>query len=210
MQRGRFITLEGSEGAGKSSNLQVICDLLDREGVDYYVTREPGGTALAESIRELMLGDWEEPVGDLTELLLVFAARNQHLQTEIKPRLSSGQWVICDRFTDATYAYQGSGRGLPRNWIETLEHWVQDALRPDLTLYLDLDPAVGRARIADRAHDRLEREQLAFFERVRAGYLERAASEAYIQVIDADQSIEQVRKTITQVLEAFIADGAQG
>ena len=155
--KGKFITLEGSEGAGKSTNLDTLCGLLSARNIDFYRTREPGGTPMAEVLRSAMLDAWDERVDGLTELLLVFAARNQHLNNEIKPRLAAGQWVVCDRFTDATYAYQGVARGLPTAYVEQLEKWVQGELRPDLTLYLDLDPAIGKDRIAGREQDRLER-----------------------------------------------------
>ena len=198
---GRFITIEGSEGAGKSTNMQTVCALLDQHGINYYATREPGGTPVAEALRELMLSEWQESVDGITELLIVFAARNQHLATQIRPRLAAGQWVVCDRFTDATYAYQGGGRGVAQDAIADLERLVQGSLRPDLTLYLDLDPAVGRARIAERAQDRLEQEQLDFFQAVRTAYLARAASQTYFHTIDAAQSVAQVAADIRACLD---------
>ncbi len=203
--RGKFITFEGSEGAGKSTNLDTLCQVLRRNNIDFYQTREPGGTPLAEAIRHNLLEDWDEPVTGLTELLLVFAARNQHIQQEIAPRLARGQWVVCDRFTDATYAYQGVARGVPRATVEQLERWVQGTLQPDLTVFLDLDPQIGRQRIANRAQDRMEREQLAFFEAVRRGYLERAAHLSRIKTVDASQPLPQVQQAVTAVITDFVA-----
>lgn len=203
--RGKFITLEGSEGAGKSTNLDTLCALLEQRNIDFYRTREPGGTPMAEALRAAMLDAWEEQVDGMTELLLVFAARNQHLNNEIRPRLARGQWVVCDRFTDATYAYQGVARGLPTHYVEQLEQWVQGDLRPDLTLYLDLDPAIGKGRIAGREQDRLEKEQLAFFQAVRRGYLHRAQTETRIRTIDAAQALPQVQAALTAEVEAFLA-----
>ena len=202
---GRFITLEGSEGAGKSTNLDVVCESLTEAGVDVYRTREPGGTPLAEALRDLLLADWDETVDGVAELLLMFAARRQHLVNEIEPRLAAGQWVVSDRFTDATFAYQGYGRGLPLTYIEALESWVQESRRPDLSLYLDLDPKIGRARIADRAQDRLEREELAFFEAVRQGYLARAAAQPHMHVIDASLPLAEVSAAVADVVRAFVA-----
>ena len=202
---GRFITLEGSEGAGKSTNLDVVCDSLLQAGIDVYRTREPGGTPMAEALRNLLLADWDETVDAVAELLLMFAARRQHLVNEIEPRLAAGQWVVCDRFTDATFAYQGYGRGLPLSYIEALESWVQESRRPDLTLYLDLDPKIGRGRIADRAQDRLEREELDFFAAVRQGYLARAAAQPHMHVIDASVPLVEVSAVVTDVVKAFVA-----
>ena len=203
-QPGRFITVEGSEGAGKSTNISVLCAALDAEGIDYYCTREPGGTAFAEEIRELLLKPREERFDNLTELLLIFAARRQHVVNVIQPRITTGQWVVCDRFTDATYAYQGSGRGLPLEWIDTLRLWVQGSLEPDITLYLDLAPEVGAARIADRELDRLEREQRAFFEAVRQGYLELASRNSRIRIIDASQNLTDVGRQVRAAIEEFL------
>ncbi len=201
---GRFITVEGSEGAGKSTNLEVICETLAQRGIGLYRTREPGGTPLAEALREALLQPRQESVDGITELLVVFAARNQHLRNEILPRLARGEWVVCDRFTDASYAYQGAARGVPDDVIGFLEDCVQRELRPDLTVYLDLDPAIGRRRIADREQDRLEQEQLAFFEAVRSGYLARAASEPYFRTVDASGTVEQVRADMQLVINDFL------
>lgn len=199
---GRFLTLEGGEGVGKSTNIQFITQLLKKKGVDCLVTREPGGTELAEKIRELLLSDHDEPVGELTELLLIFAARAQHLQQKIRPALAAGKWVLCDRFTDATFAYQGAGRGLNRDVIGALETMVQGELRPDLTVLLDIDPAIGLDRAGQcGTPDRFEKEKLVFFERVREGYQERAAAEPErFLVIDASVPLAEVQSEIERRL----------
>lgn len=208
LKRGRFITLEGGEGVGKSTNLQFVTDWLDSRGVAYLQTREPGGTPLAEELRELLLRNREEAVDPTAELLMVFAARAQHLARVIEPALARGEWVICDRFTDATYAYQGGGRQLDRALIAQLEQTVQGSLRPDRVLLLDLDPRTGLQRAASTgAADRFESEQLAFFQRVRAAYLERAESapERYA-VIDAARPLEQVQQRLGDELEKLFDD----
>lgn len=202
--RGRFITLEGGEGAGKSTNLQFVRALLERAGVEVVATREPGGTPLAEQIRQLLLEVREEPVAGLTELLLMFAARAQHLARVIEPALRRGAWVLCDRFTDATYAYQGGGRGLDRDAIATLEALVHARLQPDLTLYLDLPPDAAQSRMAGRALDRFEREQAEFFGRVRRAYLERAAAQPRIRVVDASRPLAAVQAELRSVMEDFV------
>jgi dTMP kinase len=204
---GRFVTLEGGEGVGKSTNLQLVVELIEAHGHSVVTTREPGGTPLAEDIRELILGVREESVSGLAELLLIFAARAQHLEQVIQPALAAGKWVVCDRFTDATYAYQGGGRGLPMEQIEILESLVQGPLRPDLTLYLDVPPAVGHARIDGRPHDRLEREAIAFHEAVRAVYLERSARETRIRRVDASVPLEAVQAQIRVIVEEFLSNG---
>lgn len=206
--RGRFITLEGGEGAGKSSNLEYIRQRLQQAGKDVVFTREPGGTPLGEAIRGLLLDHRQTAMADDTELLLMFAARAQHLAELIRPALERGQWVLCDRFTDATYAYQGSGRGIATERIRLLEQWVQAGLRPDLTFLLDLPVSVGLQRAGQRSEpDRFEREQHAFFERVRAGYLELARSEPQrYRVIDASQPLAQVQTQLDQVLSAYLAE----
>ena len=155
MSPGRFITLEGGEGVGKSTNLELLVELTEAAGHTVVATREPGGTPLAEDIRNLLLGVRDEPVSELTELLLMFAARAQHLEAVIRPALKKGLWVISDRFTDASYAYQGGGRGIDSNKISILEQLVQGDLRPDLTFYLDVPVEIAQSRIADRPHDRL-------------------------------------------------------
>lgn len=202
MKRGHFITIEGSEGAGKSTNLSHLCAQLTDLGIAFYQTREPGGTPLAEEIRQLLLTPRQEVVNPTAELLMMFAARAQHIQEEIRPRLEAGQWVVCDRFTDATYAYQGYARGLPLEQIEHLEQWVQDDLHPDLTLFLDVPPEIGAERIQGRDQDRMEQEAQTFFELVRAGYLARAGASERFRVIDAGlglpEVIEQVRNTVIE------------
>ena len=209
-KQGRFITLEGTEGVGKSTNRQQVVECLQQAGLEVVVTREPGGTPLAEQIRELLLGVRDEPVSNMTELLLMFAARAQHLEQVILPALSQGSWVVCDRFTDATYAYQGGGRGFDVNVIAQLESMVQGDLRPDLTLYLDVPVAVAARRIAERELDRFEQEALTFFERVRAAYLEMAQQQPRYRIIDASQSLEQVqaevRANVTRYLQMLDDD----
>ena len=202
---GRFLTLEGSEGAGKSSNLEIVVETLRDCGVAVATTREPGGTEVGETIRELLLAVREEPLDDLAELLLMFAARAQHLATRIRPLLDQGTWVVCDRFTDATYAYQGGGRGLDTASIALLEELVHGDLQPDLTLYLDVPVDVAFQRIGDRDLDRIEREQRAFFERVRTSYLERAGREDRIVVIDASVSLQAVGTTVEDAIRSFVA-----
>ena len=203
--RGRFITLEGTEGVGKTSNQEHVCRLVQRAGHDVVSTREPGGTPLAESIRSLLLEVREEPVDPTVELLMVFAARAQHIARVIEPALAAGRWVVCDRFTDATFAYQGGGRGISMEHIAILESLVQGDLRPDLTLYLDVPVEVASKRIAGREHDRFEREQLDFFERVRTTYLERAAREPKrVRVLDAGHDLETVQAEIDRVVADFL------
>jgi dTMP kinase len=206
--RGRFITIEGGEGVGKSTQLSALREWLSSQGYDFVFTREPGGTPRAERIRELLLENSEESMPAICELLLMFAARATHIANVIEPALQRGAWVVCDRFTDATYAYQGWGRGLDKEHIATLEKLVQKDLRPDLTLLLDapLDLSASRARNRNESAgvtDRFEREQRAFFERVRAGYLERARLEPQrIAVIDASADVT----TVTQSIRAAIQD----
>lgn len=206
MKRGNFITFEGTEGVGKSTQLKHAEDWLRSRGIDVVVTREPGGTPLAENIRELLLAPREEPVDDVTELLLIFAARAQHLNTLILPQLKAGRWVLCDRFTDATYAYQGGGRGVSRKQIAILENLVQDALRPDHVILLDAPVEVGMSRARKRGElDRFERETVAFFERIRDTYRERAVCwpERY-HVLDAAQSLEAVSDNLSRTLQSIL------
>ena len=200
--KAQFITLEGVEGAGKSTQKDALCRLLDVNGIPYIATREPGGTSYAESIRELLLSHSDDAPSAKTELLLMFAARAQHLETRILPALEAGTWVICDRFTDATYAYQGGGRELPVAWIETLETLVQGAQRPDLTLIFDVPIEIGLARAGRRgALDRIESEELAFFERVRAMYQQIASRETdRVVMLDASSDIESVTESMIAVL----------
>jgi dTMP kinase len=200
--KGRFITLEGGEGVGKSTNLDFVADTLRDAGHDVEVTREPGGTPLAERVRSLVVDHAGEPMPADAELLLMFAARSIHIENRIRPALARGTWVVCDRFTDATYAYQGGGRGADRAWIAELERRVQGPLRPDLTLLLDADPEIGLARAGARgAADRFETERLAFFQAVRAAYLERARAEPQrFRVIDASRSLDEVQAAIALAL----------
>ena len=203
---GRFITLEGGEGVGKSTNLAFVAQLLESAGLDVLQTREPGGTPLAERVREIIVAPAGEPVPAMAELLLMFAARSLHIENCIRPALAAGRWVLCDRFTDASYAYQGKARGLGEGTVRWLESQVQGGLRPDLTLLLDADPAIGLARAGGRgAADRFERERAEFFARVRAGYLERAAAEpGRFRVIDASGPLEEVRGAITTHINNFL------
>ncbi|WP_370978835.1 dTMP kinase [Agaribacterium sp. ZY112] len=204
--KARFITMEGTEGVGKSTNLAFVEQYLRDRNIDVIVTREPGGTPLAEEIRELLLKKRDENFDPTAELLTVFAARAQHLNNCIKPALAKGQWVLCDRFTDATYAYQGWGRGLSLEHICTLENLVQETLRPDLTLLLDIETKVGLARASARAElDRFESEEVVFFDRVRSGYLERAKAESQrFSVIDAGQTLVSVQKDIAASLFEYL------
>ena len=203
---GKFITLEGSEGVGKTTNIDVVCRLLEANRVPFIKTREPGGTPLAEALREAMLAVREEEVSAMTELLIVFAARTQHLDRVIRPALAAGQWVVCDRFTDASYAYQGYGRGLDLERITALEGWVQNGLQPDLTLLLDLAPEVAEQRMQERTKDRMESEKLEFYQRVRSGYLRRAAQDARFRVIEAKNTIDAVATEIDAHVSALIRD----
>jgi dTMP kinase len=202
--RGRFITLEGIDGAGKSTHLGWIADFLTRHGHTVRATREPGGTRLGEKLRELLL-DPEQAVHPETEALIVFAARQEHLNNVIRPALMAGEWIVCDRFTDATFAYQGWGRGVDLAKLETLESWVHGDLQPDLTLYFDVPVGVARQRIqATRPPDRFEREQEAFFERVRRGYLDRAQRfPARIRVIDSQRSPPDIQKELEYIIAGF-------
>lgn len=204
MKRGRFITLEGGEGAGKSTSMTFVCEHLRQSGREVLATREPGGTPLGESIREVLLHGKQGMSSD-TELLLMFAARAEHLQQVIRPSLDRGIDVVCDRFTDATYAYQGGGRGIPADRIGALESWVQGTFRPDLTLLLDIPVAQGLMRAGNRsAPDRFEREQHEFFERVRQCYLEMAAREPRrVRVIDASRDLPAVQVQLRVALDSL-------
>ncbi len=200
---GFFMTVEGGEGAGKTTNITYIKEWLTKHKIEFVHTREPGGTPLAENIRELLLAKSDEAVAEKAELLLVFAARAQHLDQVIIPALQAGKVVLCDRFTDATYAYQGAGRGLDKSHIATLEGLVQGSLRPDLTILLDLSVAAGMERVSQRGElDRFEQEALTFFERVREGYLERAALfENQYVIVDASQGLSDVQADIGKILQ---------
>ena len=212
MEKGLFITLEGGEGAGKSTQLAYVQQCLEKAGKRVLVTREPGGTELGEQIRALLLDHRQTAMDSDTELLLMFAARAQHLAERIRPALAAGDWVLCDRFTDATYAYQGGGRGIDTQRIAVLEDWVQGKLRPDLTLLLDLPVEVGLSRAGERGDlDRFEREQQAFFQRVRQAYRDRAAAEPQrYRVIDASVAIARVQAQIDAALAPWlIANGSK-
>ncbi len=202
--RPRFITLEGGEGVGKTTNLGFIEDYLRARGIDLVRTREPGGTPLGERVRGLLLGDGE--IDAQAELLLVFAARAQHLRDVIRPALAAGRWVLCDRFTDASYAYQGGGRGVPLAVIAQLEAWVQAGLQPDLTLLLDVPVELGLARARRRGSmDRFEAETDAFFQRVRAAYRERAAQQPRrIRRVDASGTLAEVQARIAVHLDELL------
>lgn len=203
MSRGRFITLEGGEGAGKSTQARAIRDWLQSRGREVVLTREPGGSPLAEAVRELVLRDWAEGIDVNTEVLLMFAARAAHLKQTIEPALAAGRDVICDRFVDSSYAYQGAGKGLAANHLQALEALVLGDFRPDLTLLLDLSPQLGLARAHHRGEaNRFEAESLAFMQRVRDCFLARAqaAPQRYV-VIDAAQELTDVTAQILRVLE---------
>ncbi len=204
--RGLFITLEGPEGGGKTTNREFLAQRLRDAGHEVLLTREPGGTPLAEKIRNLLLAEHDEPVAVDTELLLMFAARAQHINQLILPALEAGKVVLCDRFTDATYAYQGGGRGISTARIAVLEDFVQGALRPDLTLLFDLPVEAGMARARQRgALDRFEQEQQAFFEAVRKNYLQRAAAEPQrFCMVDAGQPLAQVQQQLLPVLAGIL------
>lgn len=206
IQQGRFITLEGTEGAGKSTALALVREAVEAAGHAVVVTREPGGTPLGEELRELLLGHKHNGMSDDAELLLMFAARAEHLHRVIEPALATGRWVICDRFTDATYAYQGGGRGLSFERIAQLEDWVQGERRPDLTLLLDLPVQQGLERAGQRsAPDRFESEQAAFFERVRQAYLDIAQRDPQrVRIVDAGQDLQQVSAAIRTVIGEFL------
>lgn len=208
---GRFITFEGSEGAGKTTQIEFVQVQIENAGVEVVRTREPGGTPLGEEIRDLLLKRRGEGMAVNTELLLMFAARAEHLTALIEPALARGAWVLCDRFTDATYAYQGGGRGISDERIGLLESYVQGERRPDHTVLLDIDPDVGMARANARGvPDRFEVEQLAFFHRVRDKYLALAAANPrrYV-VVDAAQSVDAIKAELKGVVQAWLSDLVQ-
>jgi len=205
-KRGWFITLEGGEGAGKSTVLAIVQRWLDEAGYDVEVTREPGGTPLGERVRGLLLHEKEIDISADCETLLMFAARAQHLAQVIRPALDAGRTILCDRFTDATYAYQGGGHGVAADRIAALESWVQDTLRPDLTLLFDVPVETGLVRAASRrgTPDRFESRNLDFLQRVRASYLERARREPRrMRVIDASRPLGEVETAVTSALKEF-------
>jgi dTMP kinase len=203
MKQGKFITIDGVEGAGKSTQIDFICSYLQEKGVEVVRTREPGGTELGEKIRSLLLGVETGDMHSDTELLLMFSARNEHIQSKIQPALAQGKWVVSDRFTDASFAYQGGGRSLDLKRIEALETWVQGEFRPDLTLLLDLSVDIGMTRIEVRsAKDRIEQEKRAFFERVRQVFIDRSLQYPQrIKLVDASVAIDEVSQQIHTYLE---------
>ena len=206
MKKGLFITLEGIEGAGKSTVVDFIEDFLTNEEHDVIKTREPGGTVIGEQIREILLKNENYTLTYDTELLLVFSARAQHIQEVILPALSSGKTILCDRFTDASYAYQGGGRGIDASRINLLEKWVQGDLKPNLTLLFDLDVSIGMQRTKKRSDaDRFEREEINFFEKIRNTYLERAKNEPQrFRIINSALSLENVKEQIVTILKDFL------
>jgi dTMP kinase len=213
VKQGKFITLEGMEGVGKSSHIGLVVEMLQSRGIDAVATREPGGTRLGERIRELLLNQDDLPaIHADAELLLIFAARAEHLQQLILPALSAGRWVVCDRFTDASYAYQGAGRGITHERIAALEHWTQGALRPHLTLLLDskVETALTRMRARGaRNRDRYERETIEFFVRVRDGYRKLAARQPHrFKIINADGSLDYVRRQIVTACKTFLSSNS--
>jgi dTMP kinase len=206
MPKGKFITLEGGEGVGKTTNLAFIKDYLEQHNITVVVTREPGGTPLAEKLRQLLLDKNSEAISDKAELLMIFAARSQHIKHVIEPALARGDWVLCDRFTDATYAYQGGGRNMRVSTIAWLENLVQGNLKPDLTLLFDAPVELGMERARNRSiFDRFESEKISFFEQVRRAYLLQA--ELYperIKVIKANQPLLEVQRTLINAIGTFL------
>jgi dTMP kinase len=201
-----FISIEGGEGAGKSTSIEYIKQKLEACGIACVVTREPGGTPMAEDIRQLLLQHRDETVDPYTELLLMFASRRQHVQNVIRPALAAGKWVVCDRFTDASFAYQGFGRGLDQDFISNLKNWVHGDLNPNMTLLFDLDIEIGMKRAGKRSDfDRIETEKTSFFERVRQGYLTQAKAEPQrYRIVDASQSITDVERQLDRFLAPLL------
>ena len=208
MQRGRFISVEGIEGVGKSTNIEVIVDCIEAAGHQVVTTREPGGTPLAEDIRELLVGHSDETIPEIAELLLVFAARSLNVNNVIIPALEAGHWVLCDRFTDSSRAYQGGGRGIPLETIDQLADWVHGDIWPDLTILLDAPVEIGMQRASKRSTpDRFEQERHEFFQRVRACYLELAAREPQrFTVIDTTQPLAAVKSEVRALMHQLISD----
>jgi dTMP kinase len=207
MGRGKFITVEGIEGTGKSTNIEFLRSLIEEKGYEVFCTREPGGTPMAEKIRQLLLDHDQEQLPEIAELLLFFASRSLHLRNAIVPALNEGKWVLCDRFTDASRAYQGSGRGLDLDRIERLAEWVQEGLEPDMTILLDAPAEIGMQRAAERGDaDRMDSEELSFYRRVRAGYLTLADMHPErFAVVNASQSLDQVQASIAEKVGRFFS-----
>ncbi|MEM7431679.1 MAG: dTMP kinase [Pseudomonadota bacterium] len=208
MKRGRFITFEGIEGVGKTTNIEHMRTMLEAQEIVVHVSREPGGTPLAEQIRDVLKAHTDEIMPAIAESLLMFASRSVHVRNKVEPALNAGEWVICDRFTDTSRAYQGAGRGLPESTIETLADWVHGDVNPDLTVLLDAPADIGMERAGRRGKlDRIESEALDFFERARQFYLDLAAQEPHrFIVIDATQSIEAVQQDIEALTHRLLSD----
>ncbi len=208
--RGKFITVEGIEGVGKSTNIDFLSSIIEAKGFSVLRTREPGGTPMAERIRQMLLAHDEEPLPDIAELLLFFAARALHVNNTIQPALAAGTWVVCDRFTDASRAYQGHGRGLGLEQINLMADWVHKDLQPDLTLLLDAPPEIAMDRAEKRGEaDRLDSEEVDFYQRVRDGYLGLAAAEPErIAVLDASQELEQVQAAIATEINRLLSNNS--
>jgi dTMP kinase len=206
MKRGRFITVEGIEGVGKSSNIDALVTYIETAGYDVLTTREPGGTPLAEDIRNLLMHRGDEPIPEIAELLMMFAARSLNVENNIRPALNAGKWVVCDRFTDSSRAYQSGGRGLAMETVDQLAEWVHGDLWPDLTILLDAPVEVGMARAGNRSEpDRIEQEEHAFFARVRESYLQQAAAEPdRFVVLDTTRELKAVQADVVQLAQKLI------
>ncbi len=205
MTKGCFITIEGVEGVGKSTNVAVVESVLSEQAIEFISTREPGGTVLGEKIRDLLLDKNETSMTDMTETLLMFAARAQHVSQIIKPALNRGNWVVCDRFTDSTYAYQGGGRGMGVELVSDLEHAILGDFEPDLTILLDIPAEVGLSRAGKRGDlDRFENEDIEFFNRVREGFLDRARRLERFRIIDANRPLEEVQNNVEAEIKKVI------
>ncbi|MBN9287468.1 MAG: dTMP kinase [Gammaproteobacteria bacterium 39-13] len=202
VQKGKFITIEGIEGVGKSSNVNLIADLIQKAGNQVVVTREPGGTPIAEAIRKVLLAEYDEEIFGQTELLLLYAARIQHVEHVIKPALAEGKWVVCDRFVDATYAYQGAGRGIPIEKIDSLHQWALGDFVPDCTIILDASPEIAFERIKkNRDLDRFEKEKIFFFQRIRQQYLQIAGRDKQrYRIVDASRPLKDVQDIIRGII----------
>ncbi len=208
LSRGRFITIEGGEGTGKSTNVDRVRNVLEQRGFDVLTTREPGGTPLAEEIRSVLLEPRDEAVDPIAETMLIFAARAQHVAKVIEPALRVGRWVVCERFTDSTFAYQAGGRGVDADAVAQLADLAHPGVWPDLTLYLDAPPGAAMTRISTRSLDRFERERREFFERVRETYVARARDQSRIVLIDASRDLVSVQREIVRAVERFLSTHA--